>query len=45
MWINVATQVLNIILYVILIAFLEQGVWAAALASCIAMSISSIVTI
>ena len=45
MWLSVITQVLNIVLDVILIAFLKQGVWAAAFTSCFAMSIGSIVTL
>ena len=38
MWLSVGTQILNIVLDVILIAFLGQGVWAAAFTSCIAIS-------
>lgn len=45
MWIGIATQAFNIILDVILIAFLGQGIWAAAFTSCIAMAIGSIVTL
>lgn len=45
MWISIGTQTLNIILDVILIAFLHQGVWAAAFTSCLAMSLSSAITL
>lgn len=45
MWIIVGTQALNIVLDVILIAFLHQGVWAAAFTSCLAMSLSSVITL
>ena len=45
MWLGIGTQVLNIVLDVILIAFLGQGVWAAAFTSCIAMVLGAIVTL
>ncbi len=45
MWLNVATQLLNIVLDVILIAFLGQGVWAAAFTSCISMSLGGVITL
>ena len=45
MWISIGSQTLNIALDVILIVFLGQGVWAAAFTSCLAMAISSIITL
>ena len=42
MWISIGSQSLNIILDVILIAFLGQGVWAAAFTSCAAMTLSAV---
>ncbi|MCI8400374.1 MAG: hypothetical protein HFF90_13425 [Oscillibacter sp.] len=45
MGINIATQALNIVLDFILIAGFGQGVWAAALASCVAMALGSIITL
>lgn len=45
MWLGIATQMLNIVLDVILIAFLGQGVWAAAFTSCIAMALGSVITL
>ena len=45
MWIGIATQLLNIILDVILIAFLNQGIWAAAFTSCISMTLGTIITL
>lgn len=45
MWIGIFSQTLNIVLDIILIVFLGQGVWAAALTSCLAMSLSSLVTL
>ena len=45
MWISIGTQALNIVLDVILIAFLGQGIWAAAFTSCLAMSLSSVITL
>ncbi len=45
MWLSISTQLLNIILDVILIAFLNQGVWAAAFTSCFAMALSSVIAL
>ena len=45
MWISIVTQVFNISLDVILIAFLGQGVWAAAFTSCISMALGSVLTL
>ncbi len=45
MWLSITTQSLNIILDVILIVFLGQGIFAAAFTSCIAMALSSIVSL
>ena len=45
MWLSIGTQVLNIVLDVILIAFLGQGVWAAAFTSCIAMVIGAVISL
>ncbi len=45
MWLGIGTQLLNVILDVILIAFLNQGVWAAAFTSCFAMALATIVTL
>ena len=45
MWLGIATQALNIVLDVILIAFLGQGVWAAAFTSCVAMALGSVITL
>ena len=45
MWLSVATQVLNIVLDVILIAFLGQGIWAAAFTSCISIALGSVITL
>ncbi|MEA5012264.1 MAG: MATE family efflux transporter [Angelakisella sp.] len=45
MWLNIGTQLLNVVLDVILIAFLGQGIWAAAFTSCIAMAIGSVITL
>lgn len=45
MWLGIGTQGLNIVLDVILIAFLGQGIWAAAFTSCIAMAIGSAITL
>ena len=45
MWLGIATQTLNIVLDVILIAFLGQGVWAAAFTSCFSMMLGSIITL
>ncbi len=45
MWLGIGTQLLNIVLDVILIAFLKQGIWAAAFTSCFAMAIGSVITL
>ncbi len=45
MWLNIGTQILNIVLDIILIALLGQGVWAAAFTSCFAMAAGSLVTL
>ena len=45
MWLGIATQLFNILLDVILIAFLGQGIWAAAFTSCIAMALGSVITL
>ncbi len=45
MGLGIGTQLLNVALDVILIAFLGQGVWAAAFTSCVAMAIGAIVTL
>ncbi len=45
MWLGVITQGFNIVLDVILIAFLGQGIWAAAFTSCLAMALGSVVTL
>ena len=45
MWLNIGTQVFNIVLDVILIVFLGQGVWAAAFTSCLAMALGSVITL
>ena len=45
MWLGIATQALNIVLDVVLIAFLGQGVWAAAFTSCVAMALGSVITL
>lgn len=45
MWISIGTQALNIVLDIILIAFLHQGIWAAAFTSCLAMSLGSVITL
>ena len=45
MWLSVATQALNIVLDVILIAFLGQGVWAAAATSCISMVLGALISL
>ena len=45
MWLNIGTQALNILLDIILIAFLGQGIWAAAFTSCIAMAVGSVITL
>jgi putative MATE family efflux protein len=45
MWLSIGTQLLNVMLDTILIAFLGQGVWAAAFTSCFAMALSTIITL
>ncbi len=45
MWLGIITQAFNILLDVILIAFLGQGIWAAAFTSCLAMAIGSVITL
>ncbi len=45
MWLGIGTQALNIVLDTILIAFLGQGIWAAAFTSCIAMTLGSLITL
>lgn len=45
MWVSIVTQLANILLDVILIAFLEEGIWAAAFTSCISMALGSIWTL
>ena len=45
MWLGISSQLLNIILDTILIAFLDQGIWAAAFTSCFAMALGSIITL
>lgn len=45
MWLSIFTQVLNVVLDVILIAFLGQGVWAAAFTSCLAMTLGSVISL
>lgn len=45
MWLGVGTQLLNVVLDVILIAFLGQGIWAAAFTSCISIVIGSVISL
>ena len=45
MWINIATQLLNIFLDIIFIVFLNRGIFAAAFTSCVAIAIGSIITL
>lgn len=45
MWLGIATQSLNILLDVILIAYLGMGVGAAAFTSCLAMALGSAITL
>ncbi len=45
MWLGIGTQAFNIIFDVILIAFLGQGIWAAAFTSCLAMALGSVITL
>ena len=45
MYIGIGTQALNIALDILLIAFLGQGVWAAALSSCVSMTLGTVITL
>ena len=45
MWLGIGTQGFNIVLDIILIAFLGKGIWAAAFTSCIAMAIGTVITL
>ena len=45
MTIGIVTQVLNVILDFLLIAVLKQGVWAAAVASCVSIVLGSVITL
>ncbi len=45
MWIGIGTQLFNILLDIILIAFMGQGIWAAAFTSALAMAIGSVITL
>lgn len=45
MWLGIITQILNIVLDVFLIAFMGQGVWAAAFTSCISMALCAVVSL
>ncbi|MBR5314099.1 MAG: MATE family efflux transporter, partial [Clostridia bacterium] len=45
MWLSIIFQGLNIVLDIILIAFLGQGIWAAAFTSCISMALAAIISI
>ena len=45
MWLGIGSQCLNILLDVILIVFLHQGVWAAAFTSCLAMALTSLLSL
>ena len=45
MRLSIGTQLLNVLLDVILVAFFGQGVWAAAFTSCFAMALSAIITL
>lgn len=45
MWLSIGTQALNIVLDIILIAFLGQGIGAAAFTSCLSMALSSVITL
>lgn len=42
MTINIVCSLLNIVLDVLLIVVLEQGLWAAAIASCVSMSLGAV---
>ncbi len=45
MFLGIGTQLLNVMLDVILIAFFSQGVWAAAFTSCFAMALSAVISL
>nr|MBQ5811428.1 MATE family efflux transporter [Clostridia bacterium] len=45
MWLNVASQTLNVVLDVILIAFFGMGIGAAAFTSCISVALGAVVTL
>ncbi len=45
MWLGIITQGVNIVLDVILIAFLGQGIWAAAFTSCLSMALGAVITL
>ena len=45
MWLSITTQGLNIVLDIILIAVLHMGIGAAALTSCLAMSLGAVVSL
>lgn len=45
MWLGIGTQALNILLDVILIAFLGQGIWAAAFTSCLSITLGCVITL
>ena len=45
MTVSIVTQVLNILLDIVLIAVLNQGIWAAAFTSCISMALGSVITL
>ncbi len=45
MWVSIGIQGLNIVLDIILIAFLGQGIWAAAFTSCFAMALGAVITL
>ena len=45
MVIGIVTQVLNVILDFLLIAVFRQGVWAAAVASCVSIVLGSVITL
>ena len=45
MWLSVSMQILNILLDVVLIVFLKKGVQAAALTSCISISLGAIIAL
>ncbi len=45
MWLGIATQLFNILLDILLIAWLGQGIWAAAFTSCLAMAIGTVISL